>query len=200
MRRRFGWLSGALILCACASSGVDSNGAGGAPGGGGVFPGGAAGGVGAAGGAPQGGIAASAGMAGSLPGAGGMSPAGTGGTPSVPAGQLMCGGKLCHAGGRCAADGSCPAFLGTCFSSVDKYDTCGGYCSKMGFACVEKSCNADGTPIMGGYSWVSYPASGRAECEKGASPDAFSFDACASPIWLSTSKPADDVVRCCCKG
>ena len=177
---------GLLILSACSSSGGEPSGAGGAPGGGGMFPGGAAGSVG------TGGSISTAGMAGAA--------TGTGGAPSFPPGQLMCGGKLCHAGGHCAADGSCPAFLGTCFSTVDQFQTCGAYCTAKGFACAEKSCGGDGSPITGGYSWVSYPAAGRAACEMSASPDKYSMDACVTPIWLSASKPADDVIRCCCKG
>jgi hypothetical protein len=164
-----------------------------------MYPSGAAGIVGAGGNVAQGGTAASAGMAGAPTGTGGT-PTGMGGTASVPPGQLMCGGKLCHAGGRCAMDGSCPAFLGACFSTVDQFQSCGAYCSAKGFACAEKSCGGDGSPITGGFSWVSYPASGRAECEKSASPDKNSFDACVTPIWLSASKPPDDVIRCCCKG
>ncbi|HEX4338648.1 MAG TPA: hypothetical protein VH062_22235 [Polyangiaceae bacterium] len=150
------------------------------------------------------------GAAGALPGAGGTPSAGgvataNGGTPgaagtmSTPAGSLMCGGKLCKGGGHCATDGSCPAYLGTCFTSTDNFATCDAYCNAQGAACNAKACNADGTAIMNGYSWVSYSASDRAECQMGAFPDANSFDTCASPIWLAPSKPKDDVIRCCCK-
>jgi hypothetical protein len=119
----------------------------------------------------------------------------------APAGQLVCAGKKCHAGGKCAADGACPAFLGDCFSSVDHLDTCDVYCSGKGFACAAKSCNIDGSPNPGGYSWVSFPAALKAECGTPTGlPKSQSFAECTSPIWLSPSKPADDVVRCCCRG
>ena len=126
--------------------------------------------------------------------------AGAAGAQSVPAGMLTCGGKLCKAGGRCAMDGTCPAFLGACFSNADKIESCDAYCSSIGAQCAAKSCNDNGTPATIGYSWVSYPASGRASCQMSGSPATNSFDPCNSPIWLSPTKPLDDVIRCCCKG
>lgn len=138
----------------------------------------------------------------SLGGASGA-PASSGGAPSVPAGQLTCSGKPCHAGGQCASDGSCPSFLGDCFSSVDHLDTCEGFCAARGFVCAEKSCNIDGagTPKPGsGFSLVSYKAADRAACKASATPFQETLDSCTSPIWLSPMKPADDVVRCCCRG
>lgn len=127
----------------------------------------------------------------------------SGGASYVPAGQLTCGGKACHAGGQCAADGSCPSFLGDCFSSVDQLDTCEGFCAARGFVCAEKSCNINGagTPKPGaGFSLVSYKAADRPACNASATPAQETLDSCGSPIWLSPMKPADDVVRCCCRG
>jgi hypothetical protein len=146
--------------------------------------------AGAGGSMPMGGMAAVGGSAtGGIPGAAG----------STPAGQLMCGGKLCKGGGHCAADGTCPAFLGSCFTTTDNFSTCDAYCSAQGFTCAAKACNADGTAISNGYSSVSYSAADRPKCQMSAFPDQNSFDACTSPIWLSPTKPLDDVVRCCCK-
>jgi hypothetical protein len=113
----------------------------------------------------------------------------------------MCGGKLCKGGGRCnPMDGSCPAFLGGCFSNADMFETCEEYCGSIGAQCAAKSCNSDGTATSIGYSWVSYPASGRDSCRMSGVPATQSFDACAQLIWLSPTKPLDDVIRCCCKG
>jgi len=165
----------------CPSNAGGAFGAG-APGSGGAVPGG-------------GGVLAQGGAAGSPGGA-----PGAGGAPSTPAGQLMCGGKLCHAGGHCAADGTCPAFLGTCFSTVDNFVSCDDYCTKMGFTCAAQSCNSDGSPAMTGYSWVSFAAANRAQCQQNGYPDKNSFDPCLNLIWLSPTKPKDDVIRCCCKG
>lgn len=139
---------------------------------------------------------------GAVTAAGGSTGASGGAAAGVPAGQLACGGKTCHAGGHCAADGSCPAFLGDCFSTVDHFDTCNAYCTAKGFACAAKSCYPDGTPVDGdgGYSWVGFPATRKAECGVSASAPQSNFDACTSPIWLSPSKAADDVIRCCCRG
>jgi hypothetical protein len=184
-------LAALVVACACSSGGGETPGAAGAP----VMAAGGAlvGGMPPAGGVPGGG-GAPGGVAGTLASAGGAQ-------PSVPAGMLMCGGKLCKAGGRCnPMDGSCPAFLGGCFSNVDMFETCDEYCGSIGAQCAVKSCNSDGTATSIGYSWVSYPASGRASCQMSGIPTMQSFDACGSLIWLSPTKPLDDVIRCCCKG
>ena len=145
------------------------------------------------------------GTGGASPGSGGVSGP-SGGTSSggagvggaAPAGQLRCGGQLCHSGGQCMADGRCPPFLGACFSS-NQFDTCDEHCSATGFECAMKFCNTDGSPIEGGYSWVSYPQARQAECAASATPEEMSFDQCRTPIWLNPSKAIDDVVRCCCR-
>jgi len=123
-----------------------------------------------------------------------------GGAPTTPAGQLVCGGKLCHAGGQCAADGSCPAFLGACFTSAAGYETCDAYCTAQQFTCAAKSCNVDGTALSNGVSSVSYSAANSADCQTGAYPDTSTFAECLTPIGLSGSMAAGDLVRCCCKG
>jgi hypothetical protein len=194
------------LLAACGDGGgsttpVETGGVGG---GGFTASGGAAAGgaLTSAGGAAVGSGGTVTGAGGAAPGAGGASAA-TGGAPAaVPAGQLACGGKTCHAGGHCAKDGSCPAFLGDCFSQVDHFDTCNAYCAAKGFACAAKSCYPDGTSVDGdgGYSWVGFPAARKAECGVSAAAPQSNFDACTSPIWLSPSKAADDVIRCCCRG
>ena len=136
-------------------------------------------------------------------GIGGALASGTGGVVNVPAGQLMCAGKQCHGGGHCQADGSCPSFLGDCFTQADHLDDCDAFCSGRGFTCAEKSCNVDGSGTKPGlgFSVVSYPASESAECSASTptTRQTETQDTCVTPIWLSPSKPADDIVRCCCR-
>ncbi|HVW30528.1 MAG TPA: hypothetical protein VHC69_34460 [Polyangiaceae bacterium] len=187
----------ALLVWGCSSGNSDpagTGGAGGLVGAGGVGVAGVvgSGGVTSQGGAlPQGGMTAQAGAS-----AGG---AAQGGSTSTPAGQLMCGGKLCHGGGHCAADGSCPAFLGSCFTSAMGFQTCDAYCSAQQFTCAAKSCNADGTAIANGVTYVSYSAANAADCQNSAYPDKSAFDDCLTPIGLTGSTGAGDLIRCCCK-
>jgi hypothetical protein len=119
-------------------------------------------------------------------------------TCDVPAGELVCGGRTCHAGGHCTSDGRCPAFLGSCFSSTQA-GTCAEECSSEGFSCAQGSCAPDGSAADGAWTWVSYPAAEQAQCLASRTPTQQAADRCDSPIWLSPSKPRDDVVRCCCR-
>jgi hypothetical protein len=155
---------------------------------------GAGGAMPGAGGVPSGGLP---------PAAGGAAAAGamqsTGGSP-VPPGQLVCAGKLCAAGGYCAASGACPAGLGDCFSHDAGFDTCAVYCKSKGLECAAHSCGPDGSAFdpPNGVTTVSYPAARKAEC--GVQPATqYADDECTTPIWLSPTKPLDDVVRCCCR-
>ena len=180
---------------ACSSGKTDPTGTGGTAGGGaaGTPDVTAIGGTTSQGGAqPQGGMTAQAGAA----------PGGAtaqGGGSSTPAGQLMCGGKLCHGGGHCAADGSCPAFLGTCFTMADGYQTCDANCTAQHFTCAMKSCNPDGTATASGFSSVAYTAAHAMDCQTGAYPDTSTFDDCRTPIGLTGATPAGELIRCCCK-
>jgi hypothetical protein len=144
------------------------------------------------------------GAGGSTPGFGGVSAGGSaqsGGSPNVPAGQLVCGGASCRLGGRCASSGECPASLGDCFSHDGGFDTCSVYCKSKGLACAARACGPDGNAFdpPNGFTWVSYPAAERADCGTQAYPAQFGGDECTTPIWLSPTKPMDDVVRCCCR-
>lgn len=148
-----------------------------------------------------GGLAQGAG--GSGPASGG-SPVGgspSGGTPNLPAGQLVCGGTPCRLGGHCSSSGQCPASLGDCFSHDAGFDTCSVYCSSKGLACAARACGPDGNAFdpPNGFTWASYPAARRADCGTQAYPAEFGDDECTTPIWLSPTKPLDDVVRCCCR-
>jgi hypothetical protein len=142
-------------------------------------------------------------MGGSQPGAGGVAAGGasaTGGAHDVPPGQLTCAGKLCVAGGHCAASGACPATLGDCFSHDAGFDTCAVYCSSKGLQCAAHSCGPDGSAYEppNGITTVSYPAAQKAQCGVQVATQ-YGDDECTTPIWLSPTKPLDDVVRCCCR-
>jgi hypothetical protein len=123
------------------------------------------------------------------PGAGG-SP--TGGTP-LAAGGLSAGGTPTSTGGSAAT-------LGECFSHDAGFDTCNIYCRSKGLECAARSCGPDGRPSdpMNGVTTVSYPAARKAECGVQLTTQ-YGWDECITPIWLSPTKPLDDVVRCCCR-
>lgn len=148
---------------------------------------------------------ATAGAGGAQTGGAGVASGGavasSGGAPDVPAGQLFCSGRQCPAGGHCTETGLCPGFFGDCFTHAAGMDTCAVYCQSKGLTCAAASCNSDGTAFEPphGYTWASYPAARSAECGTSAFPAQFAKDDCTTPIWLSPSKPLDDVVRCCCR-
>src|SRR5262249_49383954 len=112
-----------------------------------------------------------------------------------------CGGRTCTTGGHCTKMGACPGVLSDCFTHSAGLDTCSVFCKSKGLECAAQSCNADGTAFEppSGYTSVSYPASRSAECGTAAIPAQFGPDQCTPPIWLSATKPLDDVIRCCCR-
>jgi hypothetical protein len=90
--------------------------------------------------------------------------------------------------------------LGDCFSKDAGLDTCAVYCRSKGLECAAHSCGPDGSAFdpPNGVTSVSYPAAQKAECGIQAASQ-YGDDECTTPIWLSPTKPLDDVIRCCCR-